>query len=406
MLSSGSWSGGMSKGAIDAFGRQRISSPTPLFESQFTYDLQPLIFEQVVAESDAAIAHDATNRNALLTFASTPTGGIALMQSYEYIRYQPSRSQIIFVSFNFIEAATNCRKFAGLCDGNNGFQFVLDNSTAKIEILSDSTNGDQAISQNSWNLDKLDGTGSSGLTLDITKANILVIDFQALYTGRVRFGFDMNGHTIYVHEFKHANNIIHPYVQDANLPIRVGMTCTGTVSTTMKFTCAAVSSESGTADLVGYNFTAESGSITAASGARTHLLSVRPKTTFNSKVNRIGFQIEHVNMLVTGSNPVFWELVLGQAITGASYSDTNTTYSAFEQSNGTISGSPAIVIDSGYVAATNQSKSTESTRQKLRYPIALNRAGAVTANGTLSLLVTGLGGTSACRGSIHWRELR
>ena len=42
----------------------------------------------------------------------------------------------------------------------------------------------------------------------------------------------------------------------------------------------------------------------------------------------------------------------------------------------------------------------------MRYPIALDRAGAVRANGTLSVLVTGIGGTSTCRTSINFKELR
>lgn len=43
-----------------------------------------------------------------------------------------------------------------------------------------------------------------------------------------------------------------------------------------------------------------------------------------------------------------WELVVGQAVTGASYAAVNSTYSAMEASAGTISGNPAIVLASGY----------------------------------------------------------
>lgn len=60
---------------IDAFGRLRVSAPEYVFDAQLTYDLQPLLYEQVTAQSGATITHDATNRCALMTFASTPTGG-------------------------------------------------------------------------------------------------------------------------------------------------------------------------------------------------------------------------------------------------------------------------------------------------------------------------------------------
>lgn len=67
---------------VDAFGRLRVSNPEYVFDAQLTYDLQPLLFEQVTAQSGATVAHDSTNRCALMTFASTPTGGAAYMQSY------------------------------------------------------------------------------------------------------------------------------------------------------------------------------------------------------------------------------------------------------------------------------------------------------------------------------------
>lgn len=109
----------------DAFGRIRTSSPTSLFDAQLTYDLQPLLFEQVTAQTGATVAHDSTNRMALMTFASTPTGGKAYMQSYEYFRYRAGHSQMVFVTFNFIEGVTDVMKFAGYSDGSNGIEFQL-----------------------------------------------------------------------------------------------------------------------------------------------------------------------------------------------------------------------------------------------------------------------------------------
>jgi hypothetical protein len=110
---------------LDAFSRLRVSNPLILHNSQFTYDLAPVIMEQIVTGTGAAINHDTTNRCATMTFASTPTGGKAYMQSYEYLPYQPGRSQLIFVTFNMIAGVANVLKFAGYSDGLNGiFGFV------------------------------------------------------------------------------------------------------------------------------------------------------------------------------------------------------------------------------------------------------------------------------------------
>ena len=392
---------------VDAFSRLRVSQPQGLFDAQFTYNLAPLQFEAITAGTGATVTHDATNRCSLHTLSSTPTGGQAIMQSYEYVRYQPGRSQAAFVTFNFIETAANVVKFAGLSDGTNGIELQQSGSTVQFAILSATGNGNQTVAKASWNIDKFDGTGPSGLTLDLTKTQILVIDLQALYVGRVRVGFDINGNVYYAHQFTHANSATTPYIQYASLPVRCGMTCTGTVSTTMRFICSAVVSEGGQEENGGVPQAVE-GTVTAASGTDTHILSVRPKTTFNSITNRSKFALDSLEVMVTGSNPVIWKLCVGQAITGTTtYSDVNATYSAFESNTaGTASGSPALVIASGYVPATAQNKGTINNRVLSRVPISLSAAGAVRANGTMTVLVQGVGGTSACRATLNWRELR
>ena len=391
----------------DAFGRLRVSNPTGLHDAQFTYDLQPLLFEQIATGTGASIAHDATNRNALMTFSSTPTGGKAYMQTYEYFRYQPGKSQLVFVTFNFREAVDHVTKFAGYGDDENGIIFQAVAGAPQMVVYTGTGAGTDTIPRSSWNIDPLDGTGASGITLDLTKTQILVIDFQALYVGRVRVGFDIGGDVVYVHEFNHANIEVESYIATANLPIRCGMFAYNTVSTTMDFICSAVISEGGQDETVGYTFS-QSGSVTAGSGTRTHLLSIRPDTTFNSITNRSKLTLEGISLIVTGSNHVRWELCLGQAISGTTaFLEVNSTYSATDyNSAGTVSGNPAIVIASGYVAATNQVKSSLSEKIPFRYPITLDAAGLPRNLGTLSLVVTGIGGTSAVQADVEWKEIR
>lgn len=393
--------------SIDAFSRWRTSEPNYVFDTNFEYDLQPLVFEAITAESGATVTHDTTNRNALFTTSSTPTNGKAYMQTYEHFRYQAGRSQMALLTFNFVETAANTTKFIGYSNGLNGIELRQTGSAISIDLLSDTAKGDESVPQASWNLDTMDGNGASGIDVDWTKTHILVIDFQWLGVGRVRCGLDIDGLVYYFHQFDHANHQEVAYMQTANLPLRAGMTTTGTSTTTMRYICSSVTSEGGETDIGGYGFSQE-GTVTASSGARTHILSVRPKTTFNSIANRSKFVLESIEVLVTGNSPIQWELVIGQVISGTTtFNDVNATYSGFEYNTaGTISGSPALVIASGYNAASAATKSNSSRSLANKYPVTLNQAGAVRANGTVSVLVTGIGGTSACRVVLNWREIR
>jgi hypothetical protein len=86
--------------SIDAFSRARVSNPVTIFDSQLTYDLQPLLFAQITTGS-GAIVHDRDNRSAKMTVTDADVGDSAIMPTFEHFRYQPSKSQLVFITFNY-----------------------------------------------------------------------------------------------------------------------------------------------------------------------------------------------------------------------------------------------------------------------------------------------------------------
>ena len=102
----------------------------------------------------------------------------------------------------------------------------------------------QSASQTQWALDKMDGCGSSQKELDLSKAQIFVIDYEWLGVGRIRYGFNIDGVTHYVHEFNNANNITDVYMRSGNQPMRYEIRSTGG-SGAMKHICTSAQSEGG-----------------------------------------------------------------------------------------------------------------------------------------------------------------
>jgi len=395
---------------LDAFSSVFTAPPAFVGDGQFTYDAQPIIYEQLTA-GDGTITHNATERACRLRInTATGAGDKAVMQSYQYYRYQAGRATQVFITFNFNDntGVANLTKFARYGDDTNAIGFELNGTTKQVFIRTGTTAGAQVITQANWNVDKLDGTGKSGLTLDTSKTQILVIDLQALYVGRVRLGFDINGVVIWCHYFNNANNLAYPYIQSANLPVAVGMQSTDTTATDddMLFCCACVLSRGGQEKIAGFDFSARA-SITAGDDTRTHVMSIRPKATFNSITNRIEFALLDLEILNTGTVPVVWELCLGQALTMPTYADVNATYSAFEFVTGaTLSGSPAIVSSAGFVNDADKGSGIVGRDTVNRYPITLNAAGYPRDLGTLTLLAQGIGGTAAIQAELHWKEIR
>lgn len=399
-------------GANDAFGRARVSQPVTLFDTATLYDEDSLQLEAITSGQGQAPVHNANTRLVNLTVNSGGSGGTSALQSYRYTVYQPGRSHVIVATAVIGAAVANANKRIGYYDANNGVFFEQNGTTDIQWCVRSSTSGsvvDTNVTQSNWNIDKLDGTGASGITLDITKAQIFIIDLQWLGMGRVRTGFEIDGKIIYCHEFLNANTTLTtPYMQTATLPVRAEVTSTVALgsNTTMHFNCANVSTECGALTLFGFEFTT-TGSVTAASGADTHILSLRPKTTFNSIENRTNFILESFAVLVTGNNPVELTVSVGSTFSVApTYGDVDTTNSAFEAGTGGTLTATGIEILKQYIPATNSVKGALTSPTTLRYPISLDAAGAVRANGTLSFHVAGIGGLSATQIACNWIEQR
>ena len=80
---------------------------------------------------------------------------------------------------------------------------------------------DTKIPQSQWNIDRCDGYGPSGFTINLNKMQMLYIDYAWYGAGSIRFGFkDQNGNIIYCHRIVNANVNTEAYMRSGNLPAR------------------------------------------------------------------------------------------------------------------------------------------------------------------------------------------
>jgi len=234
-------------GTVDAFGRLRISQPYTIFDSQsrFRADQQ---YSYVTATGGTNTYN--TNKSSVNLSVTTTSGSTSMAQSKRVLAYQPGKSLLTLQTFSMAEAATNLRQRVGyfgayngvyLEQGANGVTFVVRTYTGG------SVDDSRYVAQASWNGDKLDGSGPSGVTLDLTKTQILWFDFEWLGVGNVRCGFVINGQYIVCHTFENANIGTVVYMQTAILPLRYEIVTTGTTAAaaTLQMICSTVISEAG-----------------------------------------------------------------------------------------------------------------------------------------------------------------
>ena len=232
--------------STDAFGRLRISSPFTLFDSSHRFSNNDLFNEDFTGT--ASTSYNADQGLLDLTIGSA-SGDQVLRESVKVFGYQPGKSLLVMNSFTMATPKENLRQRTGYFGTENGF-FVEVDGTDTYLVKRSSVSGspvDTRLIQGSWNVDNLDGTGPSGLTLDISKSQIFWCDIEWLGVGSVRMGFIINGQFVVCNVFHHANSIEGTYATTASLPLRTEITNTGTTSgpTTYKEICSTVISEGG-----------------------------------------------------------------------------------------------------------------------------------------------------------------
>lgn len=399
--------------ALDAFGRSRVSNPETLFDGQFNYTAQPLLWYSRTTGS-ASVAHLADQGAVRLRAAANSE---VTHQTKRYFQYQAGKSQLVQLTGLFPTAQDAVAR-AGYFDDSNGLFFQVADGAASF-VLRSSVSGavvETVVPQVSWNIDKFDGTGPPGIVLDLSQGQNIIFDMQWLGIGRVRVGFDIRGVKSYAHEFDFANEItLPPYMRSASLPVRYSVKGNPGLSGNADLTavCSAVLSEGGLHDIQGFPFHAHqisSATAIAALPTITPILAIRPTLTFGGQPNRVYIAPKRSDGLNVGVNPVHFFVIYGATITGGSWAAVNATYSAMEQNLSPTGFSGGIHID-GYFITSGQGNSAGAQAFPIveTLPLALDIDGAHPATpltDTVLIAAAGLGGASSAYGMITWSELR
>lgn len=405
---------------LDGVAHLRTSNLKTLYSLNFQYDLQPLTVQASFSGTTIAPVYDAFTASAILSTSAGGGNGDTSLETYTSIPYQPFKSLLIKMAFQFSAAVANVDKQIGYMDNQNGFYFEQTGITSYGFWWQRTTAGGipsfTQFAPAQWNIDKVNGLGGvqnpSGLLLSFTEAIVAVIEISY---SQIRFGFEIRGAIVYVHSLNtispNLNNIgsFNLASQQLALPIRARIRSNvNSVVTTMRIKSIVVFCESGFDRPPDRTISTRNVAVTAPLNARIHVFSIRPLLTFKGVLNRMTAFLRELNMVVLGSNPVFYEFGIGATFSAAPAFTQIDAESGFEVgTGGTLTALP-YVLESGYIATTTQSRSAITSALKFLNLITLNQAGAVHALGTVTLVATGLVGPggSDMAASMDFEEYR
>jgi hypothetical protein len=399
--------------SIDAFSRLRVSNPETLFDSQQEYVLSTYDWN-VVTATGGTTSYQTARSSTYLTTNST-SGSRALIQTRSYFRYQPGKSQLLIFTGVYGNTQTNNAHRVGQFDDNNGLYLEVSGSPSAASFTRRTdTSGvvvNNSVAQASWNLDPMNGLGPSGITLDFTKTQILIIDYQWLGVGRVRLGFDVGGLVYYAHEFRNANSLNVVYMRTPNLPVRFENINTGAAggATTLEAICSSVMSEGGFEYGNGYTRGAST-AITAYTVNATYqpVLCIRPALTFQSKQNRSRIVVESIEVLSSGLT--YYALDYYGTPTGGTFvslpgtspvQTDGASVAGTTRSTAITSGIPTI---KGFIGSAGGGNRTLSNNVVLnRMPITISFDGTVPDY--VCVCAQSFSGNVTVSATINWREI-
>lgn len=377
---------------VDAFGRLRVSNPYTLFDAQSRFGADNSY--SYVTGTGGTTAYN-TNKSSVSLNTTTTSGSTAVAQTFRVFPYQPGKSLLTLQTFTMAAGKTNLVQRIGYFGAQNGI-YLAQGETGTATTLaftirtytSGSVNSTRTVTQANWNGDKLDGTGPSGVTLDVTKTQILWFDIEWLGVGNARCGFIINGQYIVCHTFQNSNFQTEVYIQTAILPLRYEITNTGATasSSTLQMICSTVISEGGYEQISAPYIARPSGNGVAIANntglTYTPVISIRVNSSYYGAVIIPSL----VNFAATYAGTYEVVLLKNPTLTGA-------TWAAGTISSGMVDTDTAAtvavttadnIVQTDYVVSTNQGSVPIIAPFGYNFDLQLGYTASLTGNGFAS----------------------
>ena len=423
---------------LDSFERLRVSEPRIVFEQNFgtilTSSLTTVWESTATASGTQALTTNlyGTELNTL----TTATSGYWI-QSYNHIRYAPGISTLFRTTFNFNDLITNVRQRIGMFTDQGtypstaGDGVYLEADGANISVVrryltAGGAGAEERVVQANWNRDKMNGTGASGITLDWTKAQHLVIEYQWLGAGTIRFGFETGAAgVVWVHEMVSVNVLSTTWSRTGCLPVRAEIVANGVLAQAGKLTLinCVVLQEGDINDFRHWRYFAGNSGTTGKTGGTAvglyPLLSLRAASTNDltkrARIIPASISISVLTAGTVGATPIRVALLmLPTPNTGATFATTIagavTTVDTVATSTTAVTGVSVweAVIPNVVGTYTFDLKSMQDNANVIGY----NAAGtvAITGSSVLTLaagpMVAAFTAAASICASINWKELK
>jgi len=285
------------------FGESTVGWHTDDISVMFQYNVST---KDTVTTLTGSGAVTASNEQAVVSI--TGAAGTSTLASRDPMRYRPGHEAISQFTSVYNGAQAGVKQYHGVLNAADGACFGTSEGVFGSWFVEGGV--ETFTPQSSWNGDKLDGTGPSGFTIDITMVNIYMIQFgwlgiapviYAVYTGHV------TGWRV-CHVIDRVNTSATPHLNNPSLPISAKVARAAGTGTAADIRTSSWRSgvtgggDSETAADRWFANTVIDVSITA--GVRNNIFALRNEATFQGKTNHVVLEVAIVTFDNAGNKAV------------------------------------------------------------------------------------------------------
>ena len=293
---------------VSAFWDLRVAELSPQFQWSFEYtvDNTDININTVVNGGTVTQSNGMACIGASTTIAST-----AMFQSKKPAKYRPWLWGLQRFTSLFTTGVADTEQYAGLMDKRwssaafaNWYAIWMNGETFSVlrwrnDILVES------ISQSNFD-DPLDGTGTSAITMDITKLNVFEIQYQYLGAGAINFFIEdpKTGFFIRFHTIKYANANTQPSTHNPNFHFTMFTNNKATTSDLIIKSASYAYFVEGKTKFTELHQPQNSSWIQTKNTVTTEtaIFTIRNKTLYVSKTNFIDIFLENVTTSIQASS--------------------------------------------------------------------------------------------------------
>jgi len=372
----------------DVFGNLSTTQISPQIQLQFPYTINTDLVKTSVTGS-GAVTHSVPFAVCSTTAASSSS---ARVSSKDNLHYRTGQGGLCMFTAIFTEGVAGSVQEVGLGDSQDGLLFGYNGTSFGINRRSNSS--DNYIPQSTWNKDKMNGTGSSGVTLDPTKGNVYKIQYQWLGFGVINFFIESQttGNFILVHQISYPNQNTTTSVLNPSMPLTLSASNTSnTTNIVVKCPSIAAFVEGNiSGESVLYSINNQKTGVTT----QLNILTIKCNATFGGISNRKQVRPIQLSIANTSNADAIFRLHVNPTLGGSpSYTDINTNSSVVSYDVAGTTVASGKIISSFYLNGNRELLVDLSL-----YPFTLNNSDILTISATSS------GAAIVASASISWGE--